>query len=439
MKKQISLLLFLLAVIMPGCSESSGFGNPGESLLEKKPVHFKNHTNAVILKWNTVAQEIMAGPTYNCLVATRVLAMMHIAMHDALNNIAPVYETYRLTSPDKKADPIAAVSSAAYTVLHSTFPDKKSQLDAAFADALLKIKNGDAKDRGLNLGKAAGDAIVLLRSNDDPFRDPIGAISNPEQPGLYQPVPPMPFVYGPFWKDMTPFSLESPAQFRIAPFPSLTSQHYAEDLAEVKQNGSINSASRSAEETAIAKFWYELSEIGWNRVAKTAASQQNLDLLTTTRLFALVNIALADSYIAGWDSKFYHNFWRPYTAIRAAGTDGNDATESDLSWEPLMPTPPVHDYPSTHSTLGNAAAVVLSEVIGREIGFTMTSTSADPTGTVRSFRNFSEAARENSESRVPAGIHFRFSCEKGLELGEKIGFHALETKLRPLNTKQKSL
>ena len=119
MQKQISLLLFLLAVILPGCSESSGFGNPDESVLEKKPAHFRNHTNAVILKWNAVAQETMAGPTYNCLVATRILAMMHIAMHDALNNMAPVSETYLLNKLDKYADPIAAVSSAAYTGVQS--------------------------------------------------------------------------------------------------------------------------------------------------------------------------------------------------------------------------------------------------------------------------------------------------------------------------------
>jgi hypothetical protein len=145
----------------------------------------------------------------------------------------------------------------------------------------------------------------------------------------------------------------------------------------------------------------------------------------------LVNIALADAYIAGWDSKFHYNFWRPYTAVRAAATDGNGDTSEDPSWEPLMDTPPVHDYPSTHSALGNAAATILNELIGKDTGFTMTSTSANPANSTRSFVNFSQAATENADSRVLAGIHFRFSCEKGLELGKQIGEFTLSTLLKP--------
>jgi hypothetical protein len=167
---------------------------------------------------------------------------------------------------------------------------------------------------------------------------------------------------------------------------------------------------------------------GWRRIH--SAADKNLDLISTARLFALVNIALADSYIAGWDSKFHYNFWRPYTAVRAAATDGNDNTSEDASWEPLMNTPPVHDYPSTHSTLGNAAATVLNELIGANTGFTMTSTSAEPANSTRTFVNFSKAAEENADSRVFAGIHFRFSCEQGLELGEKIGNWVVEHQLK---------
>ncbi len=142
-------------------------------------------------------------------------------------------------------------------------------------------------------------------------------------------------------------------------------------------------------------------------------------------------MALADSYIAGWDSKFHYDFWRPYTAIRAAATDGNENTNEDVAWEPLMNTPPVQDYPSTHSTLGNAAATVLNELVGSDTGFTMTSTSAEPVNSTRSFVNFSQAAVENADSRVFAGIHFRFSCERGLELGQKIGDWILENSLKP--------
>jgi hypothetical protein len=143
-------------------------------------------------------------------------------------------------------------------------------------------------------------------------------------------------------------------------------------------------------------------------------------------------MALADSYIAGWDSKFHYNFWRPYTAIRAAETDGNPYTAADAQWESIMPTPPVQDYPSTHSTLGQAAATVLTGLLGDNVTFTMTSTTSDPLEATRTFNSFNQAAAENAESRVLAGIHFRFSCDKGLELGDKIGKYTVEQHLKPV-------
>ncbi len=421
-------MLVFAAIFFSSCSDSEGFGYEGSP---RRKVPFRNHSNAIVLQWNTIAFETMQGPTYDPMIASRIFAMVHIAMHDALNGIAPMYETYSLQQQDKKADPVAAISAAAYTVLVETFPDKKGQLDGALAQAIKDVKSADAKDRGVALGTLAGKAIVTRRINDGAFQNPIAEINNPQQPGLYQPVPPTPFVYAPFWATLPTFGLESPKQFRIAAMPALNSAAYTEDFNEVKLKGVKENSTRTSEETTIAKFWYEFSEIGWNRVTATAAADKNLDLLSTARLFALVNIALADSYIAGWDSKFHYNFWRPYTAVRAAATDGNDNTAEDASWEPLMNTPPVHDYPSTHSTLGNAAATVLNELIGANTGFTMTSTSAEPANSTRSFVNFSKAAEENADSRVFAGIHFRFSCERGLELGKKIGDWVLENQLKP--------
>ena len=384
-----------------------------------------------MLHWNATAFVTLQGPTYDPMMASRILAMVHLAMHDALNGIAPVYETYALQQLDKKADPVAAISAAAHEVLVASVPDKKEQLDAALAEAVKDVKSNDAKERGLALGRIAGKAIVALRAADDIFQNPIVEINNPLEPGRYQPVPPSPFVYAPFWATLKPFALESPKQFRIAPMPDLSSVQYAEDFNEVRQKGNKENSTRTEEETTIAKFWYEFSEIGWNRVTATVAADQNLDLLFTARLFALVNMALADSYIAGWDSKFHYDFWRPYTAIRAAATDGNDNTPEDASWEPLMNTPPVQDYPSTHSALGNAAATVLNKLVGSSVGFTMTSTSADPVNSTRTLTNFSQAALENADSRIFAGLHFRFSCEKGLELGQDIGDWILSNHLKP--------
>ncbi|HMG93057.1 MAG TPA: phosphatase PAP2 family protein [Chryseolinea sp.] len=394
-----------------------------------KEAPFRNHSNAVIIAWNATAFETM-GPTYNPLLASRILAMMHLAMHDALNNIAPVYDTYAYHRAEKKADPIAAVSAAAHSVLVGSFPDKREQLDAALERALKDVKSGGDRDRGIILGEDAGQAILLMRSKDGAFADPVGKLDNPDQPGFYQPTPPTPFVFAPFWTAMPTFALKSPWQFRIGPMPALTSKEYSEDFKEVQRKGSKTNSTRTSEETFIANFWYEFSEIGWNRITVTAVRDTNLDLVATARLFALVNMSLADSYTAGWDSKFHHNFWRPYTAIRNAACDNNDQTNEDAAWEPLLNTPPVHDYPSTHSVLGNAAATILAGTLG-DRSFTMTSTSAVPTNTTRTLKSFTYAAIENGDSRVFAGIHFRFSCESGLALGKDIGDWILNTSLKP--------
>ena len=169
-----------------------------------------------MLQWNATAFVTLQGPTYDPMMASRILAMVHLAMHDALNGIAPVYETYALQQLDKKADPVAAISAAAHEVLVASVPDKKEQLDAALAEAVKDVKSNDAKERGLALGRIAGKAIVALRAADDIFQNPIVEINNPLEPGRYQPVPPSPFVYAPFWATLKPFALESPKQFRIA-------------------------------------------------------------------------------------------------------------------------------------------------------------------------------------------------------------------------------
>jgi len=417
-----SLLLFALFI-------AAGFSNITLHEPDRK-VPFSQVSNASIIQWNAIAMETMQGPAYNPLLASRVMAMVHLAMHDALNGISPVYETYALHREDKKADPVAALSAAAHTVLIASFPDKKDQLAVALQEAVKNVKPGNAKERGLALGIDAGSAILALRQDDGAFSDPVGKVTNAELPGLYQVTPPLPFLYAPFWTKMKTFALTSPDQFRIPAMPSLTSAAYAKAFDEVKSKGAKENSTRTFEETAIAKFWYEFSEIGWNRVTVVAAHDANLDLLTTARLFALVNMALADSYTAGWDSKFHHNFWRPYTAIRKASTDSNSQTLEDAAWEPLLGTPPVHDYPSTHSVLGSAAATVLTGILGSETGFTMTSTSAEPANYTRTFKTFHQAALENGDSRVFAGIHFRFSCEAGVKQGQKIGEWTLGNALR---------
>ena len=175
-----------------------------------------------------------------------------------------------------------------------------------------------------------------------------------------------------------------------------------------------------------------ISDIGWNRIARTEASNCNLGLYATARMFALLNMAMHDGYTAGFDSKFYYKFWRPYTAIHAAATDGNDQTKANLNWEPLLPTPPVPDYPSTHSVVANAAATVLTYFFGDNTDFSTTSTTSSPSNVVRHFKSFKQAANENADSRVMVGIHFRFSCDAGQKMGNNVGQWTLNNHLKAL-------
>ena len=411
------------SMVVTSCTKGDHPGHPGDDL-----------PNKIIIDWNLVTLQAEGGPTYqHALLSSRINAMVHIAMHDALNAINPVYEqyAYKTTTARANTNPFAAAASAAYAVLKASFPESISILDSALTASLSTIPDGAQKENGIALGAAAGDAILALRAGDGALENPVVTIPVSTVPGVYNVVPPFTFVFAPFWKTMQTFSLNSYDQFRSSPPPALNSPTYTHDFNEVKDVGSINSSTRTADQSAYAKWWYELSEIGWNRVARVTATEHSQGLFATARLFALLNMALADSYTAGWDSKYYYNFWRPYTAIRAAATDGNGNTLEDVNWEPAEPTPPVPDYPSTHSVLGNAGATVLSHFFGNHTGFTMTSTTAVPTGTLRSFNSFKEAANENADSRVMAGIHFRFACEAGQKLGDEVGKWTLGNHLKP--------
>lgn len=422
MKKTLLMLGVVVSMLTVSCSRNNYKGSSIETL-----------SNDVIIKWDEVAYEAFGGTAYlHSLMASRINAITHIAMHDAINAVYPKYATYAFTGKDTEANPIAAAASAAHTVLLHEIPTRKGFLDSALQQTLSTITDGDAKTRGIKLGKEAGQSVIAARSNDGSAGNPMAPIAASSTSGVYQAVPPFDFYFAPYWENVKLFSLQKKDQFRSVPFPALNSAAYTAAFNEVKEAGKLNSTSRTSDQTAYAKFWYEFAEAGWNRVARVAAVNKKLNLLETARLFALVDMAIADGYIAGWDAKLYYNFWRPYTAIRKAKSDGNDQTTEDLAWEPLLPTPPIQDYPSTHSVLGNAAATVLAKLLGDNTPFTMSSPTAAPAGSTRSFTSFSQAAKENADSRVRAGIHFRFSCNAGLELGNKIGNWVVDNSLKPL-------
>jgi hypothetical protein len=224
--------------------------------------------------------------------------------------------------------------------------------------------------------------------------------------------------------------MPTPDHFRPAGPPALTSDAYTRDFDEVKTLGRATGSSRSADQTVIAFFWTDNTISHWNRIAVSVALEQRTTLSENARLFALLNIAMTDAGIAVWDAKFLYRFWRPFTAIPLAGTDGNPSTEADSGWTPLLSTPNHQEYPSGHGGLSGAAARVLARVFGKA---TFTHRTDTAPFAPRTHRSFSAAADEANNSRVYGGIHFRSAVRDGRTIGDNVGRLVMDTLMRPLH------
>ena len=415
--------------------------------------------NAVIA-WNAnAAQATIAACTLGGYgpQEARMYAIMHVAVHDALNGIDHRSRPYAASldaAPGTSAD--AAVAAAARDVLVATLGSfafflPASCIDAGIASveadytaALGAIPSGPAKSAGVALGQEAAAAILALRADDGfdtPLTDP--GYEEGTAPGEYRYTPGTPFAFAPrLSEDLTPFVLDEAAQFRPGPPYRLSSHRYAADVNEIQRlggDGVTTPSIRTADQTEIALFWVDTSPLMWNRIARTVADAEGLDLWESARLFGLLNLAMTDGYIGTWDAKYHYRFWRPVTAIRLADTDGNSATTADPTWTPLLPTPPIPDYDSGHAVEGGAAAQVLTRFFGTdELSFSVCSltlpagqTCSDASPELRHFSSFSQAADENAVSRIYVGFHFRDAVETGTRHGGKIANHAVNLFLRP--------
>jgi hypothetical protein len=383
-------------------------------------------------------------------------AMMHVAIHDALNAIDLRSAPYAFaTAAPAGVSADAAAAAAARDVLVATIaqipaPFPQACLNAGIASAeadytaaLALIPAGPAKTAGIALGRASAAAILARRvgdGSDTPLLD--FDFQQGTRPGEWR-FTGAPFAFAPGWADVTPFVLQQARQFRpSAPHP-VSSHPYTIDFEEVKAlggDGVTTPSARTADQTQIALFWLESSPLAWNRIARDVATSRSLDAWESARLFALLNLAMADGYIASWRAKYDYLFWRPETAIREAATDGNPDTVADPAWTPLQPTYPIPDHDSAHSVEGGAAAGTLRLVFGTDdIAFSACSLTlpagsrcTDAVPALRSFDSFSEAAAENAYSRVLVGIHFRHASEAGLRHGLKIAERAVRLFLRPV-------
>jgi hypothetical protein len=413
-----------------------------------------------VTDWNENAGEAAKAacmsPGGDPLHESRMYAIMHIAIHDALNAIDRRSRPYTYDSQvSASTSAEAAVAAAAHDVLVTLIaqlpaPFPQVCLDAGIASAeadytaaLAAIANGTAKSQGITVGQAAAAAILALRANDGSnttLRDtayPQGTV-----PGAWRFTPGFPFAFAPGWANVTPFVLKDTDQYSPGPPYKLTSKKYAEDLNEVKTLGVKVGSTRTAEQTKIGHFWVESSPLAWNRIARAVSAAEGLDLWENARLFGLLNMTLADGYIGTFEAKYFYNFWRPVTAIQLADTDGNPDTTADPAWEPLLPTPPIPDYDSGHSVEGGAAAQVLKRFFkDDDVSFTACSLTLPApeercggTSEVRrSFTSFTQAAEENGVSRIYNGFHFRNAVNKGIKHGRKIADRAVSHFLKPVH------
>jgi hypothetical protein len=415
-----------------------------------------------VTAWNANAGEAAIAacisPINDPLHESRMYAMTHVAIHDALNAIDRRSRPYAFDGRvTRRTSAAAAVATAARDVLvpvlgelpNPPFPPECgaagiASVEADYAAALAAIPDGLAKSRGIEVGAAAAAAILALRASDGSdtemldFDYPQGT-----QPGEYRFTPGFDFAFAPGWADVSPFVLRDSSQFRAPPPYAVTSRKYTKDFDEVKRLGGddiTTPSERTDDQTEIALFWVESAPLQWNRIARTVSADEHLDMWESARLFGLLNMALTDGYIGSFETKYLYNYWRPVTAIQLAATDGNPDTEADPTWTPLVPTPPIPDHDSAHSVEGGAAAQVLrrffrSDRISFEtcsLTLPAGSTCDDADPVLRSYGSFTQAEKENGVSRILVGFHFRNAVDDGIKHGRRIGSRAVRLFLRPV-------
>lgn len=367
----------------------------------------------VITDWNVKAGELLAEAKLGTPPAVRVMAIVQTAVHEA-------------ASLARGASVDAAVAAANRVTLAKLIPAQQGAIDAAYQAALAAIADGPAKAHGIAAGEKAAAAVLAQRAED-------GAAS-PEayrphtSAGAYVPTA-APAV--PQWVQRKPWVMTGAAQFRPGPPPSLASDTWARDYNEVKALGGKTSSRRSAEQTEIARFWeYSLPPI-YHGIVRSVAVQPGRDPLRNARLFAAAAQAMDDAMIGIFDAKYHYHFWRPTTAIRNGDIDGNDGTERDASWAPLIDVPMHPEYPSAHSVLAAAVGAVIQADVGDGAMPQLTTTSPSAKGATRRWSSVEEMTREVANARVYEGVHFRTSTEVGGAMGKRIGELAADKVLRP--------
>ena len=399
---------------------------------------------AVIRDWDAIAVSTIAGPPPNGAGKANVEAFLwfpfvQAAVYNAVNGITGEYELYKWNAKAPKgASPQAAAAAAAHGVLMEYFGTNDfvnsetiaANLNAALATSLGQIPDGVRKQQGIRYGKRAAGRLVELREDDGRFA-PI-VFDMPLAAGVWRPTPPAfaPF-FDPWLGQVEPFVLDSPSQFRPGPPPAISSALYVEEFEEVRDYGVNVGSLRTAAQTETARFFSDITIGPLHTGLRDLVTRRGLDISDSARLFAAVDLSMADAAIAVWDGKFHYGWWRPITAIREADTDGNPNTTGVPGWTPFLVTPPYPDWPSGLNGVIGAASTALSQLnADGRVDLNLTSAAA---GVTRHYDFAADIQRDAVDARVFSGIHFRTADEVAFVMGAQVANWALDHHFAPAN------
>jgi hypothetical protein len=382
----------------------------------------------VIAEWNDKAVAYVLGRGLGPPPAERIVAMVHVAMFDAVNSIEPKYRPYHSRVPaSPSASKEAAAAAAAGAVLAAAHPDTAAQTNELLAAYLGGLPDGPSKEEGISIGRAAATKILEARAEDGSATPDAYRPRTP--PGVYVPTPSM---WAPMWSNVKPFAMTGAAQFRPPPPVALTSPEWAADYNEIKALGRFDSKERTPDQTEAARFWLSVGGDVYYPLVRSIAAAKELGTVDAARLFALVAVARADSLIAVFDAKYHYDFWRPITAIRHGDNDGNPGTERDPTWRPIADTPMHPEYPCAHCIAAASMCTVIEAVIGTHELAEVAMTSKTAPGVTRRWTNLRQFVDEVSNARIWAGFHYRTSAKVGQQMGRQIGEHVVNSVMQPV-------
>lgn len=396
-------------------------------------------TTEIVIEWNRILQTSLnvPGALPPTVFFTRPYAVLHVAIFDALNSIDYRYREHTVhASVHGDATREVAAAQAAHDVMVAMIPSQAATFDAALAATLSRF-SGAAAAEGARVGAAVARAVLDSRA-DDGWNRPNQPYVLPELPGYWQPVPPAnapaALVH---YQDVTPFVVASRLQFMPEPPPALTSARYAQDFNEVKRLGGATSTARTTEQTQTARLWagvgYSTTAPGvWFNLGRDFARARNYDGLDTARIFALLGVTHHDALLTSFSGKFLYGLWRPVTAIREAGRDGNPDTEPDPTFVSLIGTPPYPTYPGNMACIGASSSALYELAFGATTGtFSVTWTGVNQDNVTRSYTSFRHFADEEAASRIYGGIHFYFDHSASIGACRALGAYVFQEAMAP--------